>query len=84
MATLTIKNMPNELYDRLKQRAAGHRRSINGEAIVLLEQSLGAGRTDIEAALQARIDARRERLAREGLPPLTDDFLTEANNWGRP
>lgn len=40
MAGITIKNIDPELYERLKKQAAEHRRSINNEAIVCLEQSL--------------------------------------------
>ena len=38
--TLTLKNIPDALYDRLKLAAEKHRRSLNGEAIVCLESVL--------------------------------------------
>ncbi len=38
--TLTLKNIPDEVYDRLKVSAATHRRSLNSEAIVCLEAAL--------------------------------------------
>jgi len=38
--TLTLKNIPDEVYDRLKRSAATHRRSMNSEAIVCLEAVL--------------------------------------------
>ena len=38
--TLTLKNIPNEVYDRLKLVAEAHRRSMNSEAIVCLEAIL--------------------------------------------
>jgi plasmid stability protein len=54
MATnLTLKNIPDELYDRLKASAEAHRRSLNSEAIVCLEAVL----------LSARMPAA-ERLSR--------------------
>ncbi|MDQ3254247.1 MAG: Arc family DNA-binding protein, partial [Acidobacteriota bacterium] len=34
MATLTIKNLPDDLYQQLKRTAAQHRRSINSEVII--------------------------------------------------
>ncbi|MFZ1730812.1 MAG: hypothetical protein WBQ23_04510 [Bacteroidota bacterium] len=40
MATLTIKNIPDDLYLLLKETAKRERRSINSEAIVRLELSL--------------------------------------------
>lgn len=51
--TLTLKNIPDEIYERLKASAEAHRRSLNSEAIVCLESVLLPGRMD-----------PRERLAR--------------------
>lgn len=51
--TLTLKNIPDCVYDRLKLSAEAHRRSMNSEAIVCLEAVL----------LPARITPS-ERLAR--------------------
>ncbi len=38
--TLTLKNIPEAVYDRLKLAAQMHRRSLNSEAIVCLESVL--------------------------------------------
>ena len=38
--TLTLKNIPDDVYDRLKLSAQAHRRSMNSEAIVCLESVL--------------------------------------------
>ncbi len=38
--TLTLKNIPDEVYERLKHAAAMHRRSLNSEVIVCLETVL--------------------------------------------
>ncbi len=38
--TLTLKNIPDAVYDRLKASAEMHRRSMNSEAIVCLEAAL--------------------------------------------
>ncbi|MBX9904295.1 MAG: Arc family DNA-binding protein [Burkholderiales bacterium] len=37
---LTLKNIPDAVYDRLKQSAELHRRSLNSEAILCLETVL--------------------------------------------
>jgi plasmid stability protein len=42
--TLTVKNIPDDVYRRLKVSAATHRRSLNSEAIVCLESVLLPGR----------------------------------------
>lgn len=39
-ATLTLKNIPDFVYQQLKAAAVLHRRSMNSEAIVCLEQAL--------------------------------------------
>ena len=39
-ATITLKNIPDEVYLRLKAAAQSHRRSLNSEAIVCLEAVL--------------------------------------------
>jgi plasmid stability protein len=38
--TLTLKNIPDTIYERLKAAAEVHRRSLNSEAIVCLETVL--------------------------------------------
>ena len=40
MRTITIKAIPDELYERLAQSAATNRRSIDSEILVRLEHSL--------------------------------------------
>lgn len=73
MANITVKNVPDALYERLKDAAARNRRSINSEVIVQLERALGAGAVDAEALL-VRARAVRERGA---IPYLTDARLRE-------
>jgi plasmid stability protein len=58
MATLTIKNIPESLVKRLKQRAAQHRRSLNSEVIDMLDSTTRVTPTDVEEEI-ARIRARR-------------------------
>ena len=59
--TLTLKNIPDEVYVRLKASAQSHRRSLNSEAIVCLESVLLPGRASAEAVI-ARARAIRETL----------------------
>lgn len=40
MASITIKNIPDDLYEQLKQAANANHRSINSELIVCLEKVL--------------------------------------------
>ena len=59
--TLTLKNIPDDVYARLKTSAEAHRRSMNSEAIVCLESVLLPGRATAEEVI-ARARAIRELL----------------------
>lgn len=53
--TLTLKNIPDCVYERLKLSAQAHRRSMNSEAIVCLESVLLPARlTPSERIARAR------------------------------
>lgn len=80
MATITVKGLPDDVYDRLKKSAAVHRRSINSEVIVCLERTFSSRPID-PAAFLDRVDALREKVA---LPPLTEEVLRVAKGSGRP
>ena len=71
MPTLTVKNIPQELYERLKQSARVNHRSINSEVIACLEQTLFARKASPEEIL-ARARVLRERTA--GYPITDDEF----------
>ena len=82
MATLTLKNVPDEVYTALTKVAKRNRRSINGEAIVRLERSLENADLDVQSTLE-RIRKNREEMRKRGVW-LTDEFLDYAKNEGRP
>lgn len=80
MPSLTLRDIPEDLYRRLKERAATRHRSMNGEVLTILERALASGRLPAEPILE------RARELQEGaeLPPLDDDFLRSARGRGRP
>ena len=80
MPTITVKNIPEDLYERLKESARAHRRSINSEVIVCIEKAIGTNKIDVEAEIA---DARelREKI---GDYDLTDDDLKQFKSEGRP
>ena len=61
--TLTLKNIPDEVYLRLRTSADTNRRSLNSEAIVCLESVLLPGRIHVSERL-ARARALRAALPR--------------------
>ncbi len=80
MTTLTIKNIPDAIYRRLKRQATQHRRSLNQEVIVCLERSTGSVPFDPVTVLA---EARELRKQYSG-PTLTDKLLLQLKTAGRP
>ncbi len=80
MPNLTLKNIPDDLYARLKERAARHHRSLNSEILVSLEKVFRSVRVEPEEFL-ARLDGLHRQL---DVSPLTDEILQRAKNEGRP
>ena len=80
MPALTIKNIPDSLYEQLKSAAELHRRSINSEVLVCLEKVLVAKKTNTNERLQ-----RVEQL-RASIKPniITADDIDRAIENGRP
>ena len=60
--TLTLKNIPDELYGRLKAAAEAHRRSLNSEVLVCLEAVL------LPQRVSAAERVARARALRQALP----------------
>ena len=60
--TLTLKNIPDEIYERLKACAVSNRRSMNSEAIVCLEAIL------LPATIEPMERLARARALRGALP----------------
>jgi plasmid stability protein len=42
--SLSIKNVPDEIVRRLRERAEGHHRSLQGELMAILEEAAGTSR----------------------------------------
>jgi plasmid stability protein len=57
MASLTLKNMPDDLLGRLRDRARVDRRSLTQEAFVLLESALDAGEERLARDVDAQVEA---------------------------
>lgn len=83
MATLTLKNVPDDLHRRLKARAEQNHRSLNREAIRCLEESVADGAPPAADEAFARADALRDRLALEGVW-MTAAEVQAAIEEGRP
>jgi len=71
MASVLIKNLPDELHRALKQRAERHHRSLNKELISIIETAIHRPeRGELPEPIQLR-------------KPLTQQMLDEAREEGR-
>ena len=80
MPALTIKNIPDDLYQELKLAAERHHRSINSEVIVCLKRSLQPVRINPEDRL------KDIRLLRSQIRPdiVTAEDINRAIDENRP
>ena len=80
MTTITVKNIPTDLYADLKRSAEAHRRSINSEIIFCIERAVRSRKVNSDEVV-ARARILRERTAGY---PISDQDLTQAKTDGRP
>ncbi len=79
MANITMKNIPDDLFENLVHFAAMNHRSLNNEIIVCIEKAIRSRRINKVEFLD-----RIKKLRREiKLPYLTDDVLWQIKNEGR-
>jgi plasmid stability protein len=78
--TLTLKNIPDEVYERLKLSAEMHRRSLNSEAIVCLETVL----LTTKIAPGERIARARELRAKLSIKKFRARDVDALKRQGRP
>jgi len=79
MPAITLKNIPVNLYNSLKESAKIHHRSINKEAVACFEKALGALRIEPNEFL-SRITNLRSQIR---IPKLTERALKKAKETGR-
>ena len=79
MATITVKNIPNELYEKLKATASLDRRSVNNQVIYCIENMIQSKKINPKEFID-QIDNFYQDIH---LPPLTDKKLKEYKESGR-
>lgn len=79
MVSITLKNTPDDLYERLKAAAQAHHRSINNELIRCLEVVLKPRPVSTEERLE------RLRRIRPDIPPssVSPEGIQQAIDQGR-
>jgi plasmid stability protein len=75
----TLKNIPDDIYAKIKVRAERNRRSVNGEIIDILAAAVMTRQKNV-----AEILARADELRSHTKGFLTDEFIDQAKREGRP
>ena len=78
MATLTIRQLDDEVYDRLRERARANRRSLEAEVRHLLDERT----RDIPALVEDLSDFHERMIAKHGLLPDSTELLRELRREG--
>ncbi len=79
MPAITLKNIPDDLYERIRFSAQANYRSIAGEILYRLSTSLGSCPSGRHELLERLAAAR----SRRKLPALTQELLDQARTQGR-
>jgi len=79
LATITLKNIPEQLHEKIKQRAVQHHRSLNSEIIACLERAVGSSQVDVNALIDKARTLRSKLSFRT-----TNKNLSLLENKGRP
>ena len=76
MPVVLIGDLPEDIYRKLKARAAANRRSLAGEALALLEGALAepVAKPSLEDIKAIRVNPHR---------PITSEFIRKAIREGR-
>jgi antitoxin FitA len=80
MATLHVRNVPVDVYEALRARAAREGRSMNAEVIAILRRSLTARRDPDDVIADLRRLRERVRLPADA--PAPEDLIREDRDAG--
>lgn len=73
MATLTIRQLDDEVYERLRERARANRRSLEAEVRHLLDDRT----RDLPALVEDLVDFHDRMVAKHGLLPDSTSLIRE-------
>lgn len=80
MQNITVRDIPDRIYQAIKQNAIANKRSINAEILYGLEQNY---QSMLQSKRHTIEELRRLRAKTEGKIYLTETEITEAKNEGR-
>ena len=74
MATLYVRNVPEDVYERLRERARRNGRSVNAEALRILED---AAEVTADTPLTDRLEEIAKRIKLPPGAPMPEDLIRE-------
>ena len=80
MPNITVRDIPEEIYQKIKQEAIANKRSINSEILYGLEQNYSKSQQDKKVILD---NVRRLRAKTRGKIYLTEAEIIKAKSEGR-
>ena len=80
MPNITVRNIPEDIYEKIKQNAIANKRSINSEILYGLEQNYSKSQPDKTTILQ---NVRQLRAKTKGKIYLTEAEINRAKSEGR-
>ena len=83
MTSITIKNIPLLIYERLKMQAENNRRSINSEVIVILEKALQIVPQRTPAEVEKILEETRKLREMTAGYMVTEEEINRWKNEGR-
>jgi antitoxin FitA len=79
MPTITVKNIPAEIYEKLKESAKTSHRSINSEIIACIERTVRSQQINPDLLLANARKLRNKTTSH----PITDSEFNQAKTAGR-
>ena len=80
MPNITVRDIPEEIYQKIKQEAVANKRSINSEILYGLEKNYSDSQLNKRVSLES---VRSLRAKTKGKIYLTEAEMIEAKNEGR-
>ena len=80
MPAITLKNIPDTLFEQLKVAANAHRKSLNSEILYCVERTL----VTLKINVSEHINFAKKLRAKTAQHNLTEQELNDAKNKGRP
>ena len=89
MKSITISNIPHELYGKIEERAKANNRSVNAEIIACLEHATATGKPPMKiqttpANILQQAQYIRKRIKTRSHNTLSNTEIRQAINQGRP